>query len=164
MGPLALPSPSCNCNVNLYTKLYKMGGNKGTILTRVNTLVYVIHCYCFGILIHKTQIAALPDLLLFFSGAISILNKGLAVDPYNVHVLLDLGLSYDNIGNHSTASIYFNKVIKLSDSNPQYATQRGVALESLGQHLAAIPYFNQALKINPRDVFALMVWVLHSSH
>lgn len=56
-----------------------------------------------------------------FSGAISLLSKELINEPHNIRVLLDLGLSSESIVNHSMASVYFNKVIELSDSNPHYA-------------------------------------------
>jgi tetratricopeptide (TPR) repeat protein len=70
--------------------------------------------------------------------------------------LLDLGLSYDNLGNHSAAAIFYNKVIKETASNPQYDTQHGLALDGLGDHVQALKYFNQALETNPHDIFALI--------
>jgi tetratricopeptide (TPR) repeat protein len=89
-----------------------------------------------------------------FLGAIQVLNNELATEPHNVHILLDVALSYDSAGNHSAAMVYYNKVIKEADSNIRYTTQKASALDGLGDHVDAIKFFRQGLQINPRDLFA----------
>lgn len=80
-----------------------------------------------------------------YTGAISIPNKDLVLDQYNIRILLDLGLSYDNIGNHSQALIYYNKVLRQDGHD---LVTIGAALEQLRNFTAAIPYFREALKTN----------------
>jgi tetratricopeptide (TPR) repeat protein len=63
------------------------------------------------------------------------------------------GLSYDSLGNHSQAAIYYNRVLSSPD-DIHYLASKGVAADSLGDHVEAIRYFNQALKINPNDLYA----------
>ena len=90
-----------------------------------------------------------------FSGAISMLNKELAANPHNIRILLGLGISFDNVGEHNTAAVYFKQILKEADSKSQYAQERGVAMDGFGNHEDAIRLFKQALHVNPHDIFAL---------
>jgi tetratricopeptide (TPR) repeat protein len=86
-----------------------------------------------------------------FRGAIKIFDKKLVTNPHNIQVLLNLGLSYEIMGNHSMASDYFNKVIKLSNSNPKYLTQEGLALAGLHHFQQALPYFQRSVTMNSNN-------------
>lgn len=72
-----------------------------------------------------------------FKVAIYHLNKALALDPHNVHIMIDLSLSYDSLGNHSQAAIYYNRVLSSPD-DIHYLASKGVAADNLGDHVEAI--------------------------
>jgi len=54
-------------------------------------------------------------------------------------------------GNLDEALVYFDKVLKIKQDNPDFWNKKGVILRSLGRYQEAVECFEKSLKLDPRD-------------
>jgi tetratricopeptide (TPR) repeat protein len=80
----------------------------------------------------------------------------LAINPRYVDALGNKGVALNELGNHTGAIEYFDKVLAKHTNSFLALGNKGVDLNELGNHTGAIEYFDKALAINPHYVNALI--------
>ena len=81
-------------------------------------------------------------------------NKAIALEPHDVGVYNDLGITYLQSGEYDKAIVSFDKVLEL---NPRYIityNNRGIAYSITGEYDKAIGDLTRAIELNPDYAFA----------
>jgi tetratricopeptide (TPR) repeat protein len=103
-----------------------------------------------------------------YSGAVTYLNRVLAIDPANKAALFsqqiltnekysldDKGSALDGLGSFSAAIPYLDKALAIDPKFQDALNDKGWSLDGLGSFSAAIPYLDKALAIDPNNEVAL---------
>lgn len=86
-----------------------------------------------------------------YTGAQSLYQKALTINPRDVHVLSDMGRVLFNLKNYTDAVQYLDKALKI-DPSYAYSTleNKGLALYKLGEYPEALSTLNSAT-LNPDE-------------
>ena len=77
----------------------------------------------------------------------------LTIDPKNVAVQDNRGVSFYHLGNYSQDITYYDKALAIDPKNAVALTDKGNALSALGNYTLGIPLFDKALTIRIRRMF-----------
>ena len=84
-----------------------------------------------------------------YTGALSLYNQGLAIDPHNTNILAGMGQVLYNLQNYTGAISTLNKALAINSTNTYALENRGLVLFELGHYKEALVDFNRALELNP---------------
>jgi tetratricopeptide (TPR) repeat protein len=77
------------------------------------------------------------------------------MDPKDEAALTCKGVVLDDLGNHTGAIQYFDKVLAIQPNDNYVLDLTGMTLNKLGNYTGAIQYFDKALAMDPKDEVAL---------
>ncbi|MFZ0511415.1 MAG: tetratricopeptide repeat protein, partial [Candidatus Nitrosopolaris sp.] len=78
-----------------------------------------------------------------------------AIDSRDETIFSNIGIVLNNLGNHTGAILYFDKVLAIDPKYVLALTDKGWTLNGLGNYTGAITYLDKALAIQPNDTYAL---------
>jgi Flp pilus assembly protein TadD len=83
-----------------------------------------------------------------YTGALSLYQKALAIDPNNVKVLADMGRVLYNLHNYTGAISAVDKALTIEPRHAYALESKGFLLYELGDYKQALGYINKALELN----------------
>ena len=83
-----------------------------------------------------------------YTGALSLYQKALAIDPNNVKVLADMGRVLYNLHNYTGAISAVDKALTIEPRHAYALESKGFLLYELGDYKQALGYLNKALELN----------------
>lgn len=90
-----------------------------------------------------------------FSEALKLYDLALKEDPDNTDILIDKGVTLQNMGKLKLAIRSYDKALKISPDDVNALLNKGSALHSDEKYLQAIECYNSALKIDKKCAMAL---------
>ena len=90
-----------------------------------------------------------------YSGAISLYDKALFMEPNNIEIIANKGDTLNHMGNYSGAISLYDNALRIDNNYKNALDGKGWALLELGNYTQALPYFDKALQIDPMLVDAL---------
>lgn len=83
-----------------------------------------------------------------------VYHKTSETDQLHERLLLNTGLSHNNMGNHKGAVQYYLKALKINPNNVTTLIYLALTYTNMGDYYKAIDYYEKALKIDPNNEFA----------
>ncbi|MCW5918515.1 MAG: O-antigen ligase family protein [Bacteroidetes bacterium] len=95
--------------------------------------------------------------------ALSYYEEAIALAPYHVQILNDIGAVYMNTGDNNTANNYFNKALEINPRFPDAKFNQAIAVFNKGNKLGAYNLFREVRKLHPPAKYAdyMMVVIQH---
>jgi lipoprotein NlpI len=85
-----------------------------------------------------------------YTGALTLYQKALRINPLDVGVLADMGRILYDLQNYTGAIQSLNKALSIDPTSVYALEQKGFILNEIGHHNEALVYFNRALSLpNP---------------
>nr|HRC92438.1 tetratricopeptide repeat protein [Bacteroidia bacterium] len=78
----------------------------------------------------------------------------IALAPYHVQILNDIGAVYMNTGDNNTANNYFNKALEINPRFPDAKFNQAIAVFNKGNKLGAYNLFREVRALHPPAKYA----------
>ncbi|HMR46106.1 MAG TPA: O-antigen ligase family protein [Bacteroidia bacterium] len=86
--------------------------------------------------------------------ALSYYEEAIALAPYHVQILNDIGAVYMNTGDNNTANNYFNKALEINPRFPDAKFNQAIAVFNKGNKLGAYNLFREVRALHPPAKYA----------
>lgn len=86
--------------------------------------------------------------------ALSYYEDAIALAPYHVQILNDIGAVYMNAGDNNTANNYFNKALEINPRFPDAKFNQAIAVFNKGNKLGAYNLFREVRALHPPAKYA----------
>jgi tetratricopeptide (TPR) repeat protein len=86
-----------------------------------------------------------------YTGAYTLYQRALPINPKDVQVLSDLGRVLYNLQNNTGALHSLNKALTIDPTSVYALEQKGFVLSRMGDYKEALDSFDKALKLNPSN-------------
>lgn len=86
--------------------------------------------------------------------ALSYYEDAIALAPYHVQILNDIGAVYMNTGDNNTANNYFNKALEINPRFPDAKFNQAIAVFNKGNKLGAYNLFREVRALHPPAKYA----------
>ncbi|MGC2572034.1 MAG: tetratricopeptide repeat protein, partial [Candidatus Nitrosopolaris sp.] len=94
-----------------------------------------------------------------YTGAISLYNQGLAIDPHNVNALSGIGQALEAQQKHTGAIQYLDKALAGNPDDIFSLELKGFILNVIGEHRESLVSLNRALRLIPSTEIDTNVYV-----
>jgi tetratricopeptide (TPR) repeat protein len=82
-----------------------------------------------------------------YTGALSLYNQGLAIDPHNTDILAGVGQVLYNLQNYTGAIKSLNKALAINPNDIFALEFKGFVLNTLGEYKESLVNLNRALEL-----------------